>query len=162
MDERSGHQYNETMPKRVRHALRFAIATLVAVYAAGAAWELLDIYGFGNVAEGASPRATFLINEQVWRTIALVEMAVVFLLRLGDVQSEPPGWGYAWFSGGWVALATLGVGLAVLNQSWWLSLGVAVASIALWYVARDQVPGRPGQTAEYEAPAFEPTGRELR
>ena len=143
--------------------MRFAVATLIAVYVVGVAWELLDIYVLGNVPEGASPRGTFLDNEQIWRTIALVETAVVFLLRLGDVSSDPPGWAYAWFAGTWVAVATLGIALAVFSQSWWLALGVAVASIAFWYVARGRVPGRPGYTEDGDVPVIDgPRERELR
>ena len=80
------------MPRRVRHAARFALTTLVSVYFASALWELLDIYVLGNLPVGASPWATFLFNEQVWRTIAIIEAVVVFLLKLGDVAIDPPSW----------------------------------------------------------------------
>ena len=151
------------MPRRIRHALRFAVATLFAVYVLAAAWELVDIYLLGNLPAGESARATFLFNEQVFRTIAIIEAAVVFLLRLGDVTSEPPSWRYAWFAGGWVALATLGVGLAVEARQWWGAVAIAVGAIALWYLARDRVPGRPGTTEEFPLPALDgPPERELR
>ena len=149
MDGVSRIPYNEYMGQRVRHALRFAVTTLFSVYLGTIAWELIDVHLFENVPAGASPWATFRFNEQVWRTIALIEAAVVFLLRLGDLNAEPPGWKYAWFAGIWVAMATLAVGLAVEARQWWIAVTVALLAIALWYLTRDRVPGRPG-TSEYE------------
>lgn len=156
------------MRRRILHALRFAVTTLFSVYLGAIAWELLDIHVLGNVPEGASLWATFRFNEQVWRTIALIEAAVVFLLRLGDVNAEPPSWRYAWFAGIWVAAATLGVALAVLRGEWWIAFTVALLAIALWYLTRDRVPGRPGAAerevrAEHERDAAPPMPeRELR
>ena len=143
------------MSRRVRHAGRFAIATLVAVYVASSAWELIDIYVLSNLPEGASPWATFLFNEQVWRTIAVIEAVVVFLLKLGDVSTEPPSWLYAWLSGAWVAVATVAIGFAVEEKQWAIAAGIAVAAIAAWYLTRDRIPGRPG-AEDFDIPGFPP------
>lgn len=132
------------MPQRVRHAARFAVTTLIAVYAVSGLWELLDIYILKNLPDGASPWATFLFNEQVWRTIAIIEGVVVFLLKLGDVSTEPPSWLYAWMSGVWVAIATIAIGLAVEERQWTLAVVFAVGAIAAWYLTRNRIPGRPG------------------
>ena len=144
------------MRQRVRHAGRFAVATLIAVYVAGALWELLDIYVLKNLAEGASPWATFLFNEQVWRTIAIIEGVVVFLLKLGDVWTEPPSWLYAWMSGVWVAIATIAIAYAVEERMWITAVIIAVVSVAMWYLTRGRIPGRPG-TSEFEAQTFSGT-----
>ena len=141
------------MPQRVRHAARFAIATLVAVYVASCLWELVDIYVLKNLPDGASPWATFLFNEQVWRTIAIIEGVVVFLLKLGDVATDPPSWLYAWMSGAWVAIATVAIGFAVEERQWAIAAGIAVAAIAVWYLTRHRIPGRPG-TEEYDIPTL--------
>jgi hypothetical protein len=147
------------MPRRVQHAARFALATLIAVYFASALWELLDIYVLGNLPNGASQWATFLFNEQVWRTIAIIEAIVVFLLKLGDVTTDPPSWLYAWLSGIWVAVATITIGIAVEERQWWTAVVIAVVAIAAWYLARNRIPGRPG-TNEYEIASLSPTERE--
>lgn len=148
------------MPRRVRHAARFALTTLIAVYFASALWELLDIYVLNNLPSGASPWATFLFNEQVWRTIAIIEAAVVFLLKLGDLTTDPPSWLYAWLSGAWVAIATITIGVALEERLWWTALIIAVIAIAVWYLTRNRIPGRPG-TNEYEHSTLSPPEREL-
>ena len=147
------------MPRRVRHAARFALTTLISVYFAFVLWELLDIYVLGNLPSGASPWATFLFNEQVWRTIAIIETVVVFLLKIGDISSEPPSWLYAWLSGAWVAVATIAIVLAVGAGHWWTAAVIAVIAIAAWYLARNRIPGRPG-TSEFEIASLSSTERE--
>jgi len=137
------------MSQRVRHAARFALATLIAVYLTGGLWELLDIYVLKNLPDGESPWGTFLFNEQVWRTIAIIESAVVFLLKLGDVSTAPPSWLYAWMSGMWVAVSTVAIGIAVEQRQWVVAVVIAVAAIAVWYLTRNRIPGRPG-TEEFD------------
>ncbi len=137
------------MSQRVRHAARFALATLIAVYIAGGVWEFLDIYVLKNLPDGESPWGTFLFNEQVWRTIAIIESAVVFMLKLGDVATEPPSWLYAWMSGAWVAVATVAIGLAMEQRQWVVAVIIAVLAVAVWYLARNRIPGRPG-TEEFD------------
>ena len=149
------------MPRRVRHAARFALTTLISVYFASAIWELLDIYVLGNLPAGASPWATFLFNEQVWRTIAIIEAAVVFLLKLGDVATDPPSWLYAWMSGAWVAIATIAIGFAVEERLWVTAVFIAVIAVAIWYLARGRIPGRPG-TNEYDIAGLSQPERDLR
>ena len=149
------------MRQRVHHAARFALATLIAVYVAGALWELLDIYILKNLADGASPWATFLFNEQVWRTIAIIESVVVFLLKLGDVATESPSWLYAWMSGAWVAIATIAIAFAVEERMWTTAVVVAVLAVAAWYLTRHRIPGRPG-TTEYEIARVTGTERDAR
>jgi hypothetical protein len=148
------------MPRRVRHAARFALTTLISVYFASALWELLDIYVLGNLPNGASPWATFLFNEQVWRTIAIIVAIVVFLLKLGDVTTDPPSWLYAWLSGVWVAIATIAIAFAVEERLWWTAVFFAVIAIAVWYLTRNRIPGRPG-TNEYDIASLTQPEREL-
>ena len=148
------------MPRRVRHAARFALTTLISVYFASALWELLDIYVLGNLPSGASPWATFLFNEQVWRTIAIIEAAVVFMLKLGDVATDPPSWLYAWLSGIWVAVATIAIGFAVEERLWVTAVVIAVIAIACWYLTRNRIPGRPG-TSEFDIATLSQPERDL-
>src|SRR5688500_13327359 len=93
--------------RRILHAARFAITTLFAFYAVGLLWEVFDVFLRNDVAQGFSAAATFAFNEQVWRVIAITEAAVVFLLRLGDLEDEPPTWLFASALAFWLSLASV-------------------------------------------------------
>lgn len=131
------------MPRRVQHALRFAIATAVAVYAIGMAWELVDIYLRGDIADGLDAAGTLAFNEGVWRTIAGIESVVVFLLRLGDLNAEPPSWPFAFSLAAWLGVSSVAVATAVEEGELYLA-GLALAvSIIVWIAMHRMLPGWP-------------------
>ena len=130
--------------RRVLHAARFSVTTLLAVYIVGLGWELFDVYVRDDVANGLTAAATFAFNERMWRTIAITEAAVVFLLRLGDLESEPPSWLFATALALWLAFASV-VTFYAIEESYWAAAGIAiVVAVGGWLYARHFVPGRPG------------------
>lgn len=149
---RFSRRYFLSMPDRLRHALRFAVTTLVAVYAIGVAWELLDVFVRGDVAEGLTARQTFAFNEDVWRVIAAVEGLTVFLLRIGDLNDRPPSWGFAWGLAAWLGASSVLVAAALEGGEWVLAAGVAVAAGAIWLWLHRRLPGWPGSSAAGASP----------
>ena len=135
--------YVPGMRRRLRHAARFGITTLVAVYMVGAAWELIDAYLLGNADPGLGPSGTFRFNETTWRLVAGIEAAVVFLLRLGDMYTRPPSWLYAWAAATLLGVGSVAVGIAVDEQRWWLAAALVVITVAAWYLSRRRIPGCP-------------------
>lgn len=131
------------MKRRTGSALRYAITTLVAVYAMGAAWELFDVFGRGEVAEGLTALATFRFNLGVWRTLALIEGALVFLSRLSDLPAAPPGWTYAWATAGLIGVATVIAGNAAEERDWVVVAATIVVAAALWFFGLRRMPGCP-------------------
>ena len=146
--------------RRIRHAGRFAIATLVAVYALGLAWEALETVFAG----GAANASALAFNERVWRIIALTEAVVVFLLRVADVESDPPGWIFAAALGLWLGAATVLASIAIEEGRDGLAGLAVIIAVAGWLLARRRLPGRPG-THVYPldaVPASSAAERELR
>jgi hypothetical protein len=129
------------LPNRLRHALRFATATLVCLYAAGVLWELLDLFVLDS--GGSEGWALFAFNERHWRVVAATIAVVVFLVKLGDLTSVPPSWSFAWMAGLWLSVAIVLVVIAIEERQPWIGLGVAAAAVAGWYAVRTRVPGRP-------------------
>jgi hypothetical protein len=132
------------MRARISHALRFAVTTLVAVYVAGVAWELFDVFVRGEVADGLTAGATFRFNEVVWRSVAGVGAITVFLLRLGDLHATPPSWRFAWTLAAWVAAASVVIASAVEDGRWGVGLACLVAAVGAWLLFHRRVPGWPG------------------
>jgi hypothetical protein len=132
------------MRARISHALRFAVTTLVAVYVAGVAWELFDVFVRGEVANGFTAAATFRFNEVVWRTVAGVGAVTVFLLRLGDLNATPPSWRFAWALAAWVAASSVVIASAVEEGRWGVGIVCLVAAVGAWLLFHRRVPGWPG------------------
>jgi hypothetical protein len=126
------------------HALRFAVTTLVAVYLAGVAWELFGVFVRGEVADGLSAAATFRFNEVVWRSVAGVGAVTVFLLRLGDLNSTPPSWRFAWTLAAWVAASSVVIASAVEDGRWALGVVCLVVAVGAWLLFHRRIPGWPG------------------
>ena len=135
------------MPKRVHHALRFAVATLLTVYAVGVTWEVVDVYLLGDVADGLDALATLRFNEEVWRGIAAIEAAVVFLLRLGDIDVELPTWPFAFAVALWLGVASVACGYAVEQGRWTLAVAIGLTTVAVWLVLHRHLPGWPHAAA---------------
>src|SRR5215208_3984243 len=133
------------MPSRVRHALRFGVTTLVAVYLIGVAWELFDVYGRDEVPQGWTAARTFWFNELEWRWIAGGEALAVLLLRLSDVHDTPPRWPFAWASGLWLAVASVAVTEAMWGEHWGLAATLAVSATAIWFGLHYLLPRAPGR-----------------
>jgi hypothetical protein len=131
------------MTRRLSHAARFAVTTLVAVYMVGAAWELVDVYLLGNADPGLGPGGTVRFNETQWRLVAAIEAAVVFFFRLGDMYRRPPSWLYAWAAAVLLGGVSVAVGIAIDDQRWWLAVGLIVITVAAWYLSRRHIPGSP-------------------
>ena len=131
------------MSKRIRHALRFALATLVTVYAVGVLWEVLDAYVFGDVAEGLTAAGTVAFNEGVWRVLAPIEALVVFLLRLGDIEPEPPSWPFAFAAAAWLGLASAACGSAIEERRIGRAVAIAITTVVVWMVAHRRLSGWP-------------------
>ena len=105
------------MPERIRHALRFALPTVGAVYVLGALWNAVDVFVLGDVDPAVGAAGTFWFDERQWRVIALTLGVVVFLWRIGDMEKEPPSWRYAtWFSI-WLGVATVGTAIAMMERT---------------------------------------------
>jgi hypothetical protein len=137
------------MPTRVRHALRFAVTTLAAVYLVGTAWTLADAYLLGAAADAG---ATVRFNESVWRRIAAALAVAVFLLRLSDVHTAPPPWSFAWMTALWLAAASVAVTVAIGSGRFALAALVAALAVAVWLVLHRRIPGWPGHVAPAAAP----------
>ncbi|HKG90454.1 MAG TPA: hypothetical protein VKA84_01105 [Gemmatimonadaceae bacterium] len=135
------------MPSRVRHALRFGVTTLVAVYLIGVAWELVDVYARDEVPQGWTAARTFWFNELEWRWLAGGEALAVFLLRLSDVHGDPPSWLFAWASGLWLGLSSVAVTQAMLAERWGLAAVLALGAAAIWFLLHQRIPGFPGHSA---------------
>jgi hypothetical protein len=117
---------------RLQHSLRFAVTTLVAVYAIGLLWEVVDTFVLHPVgSRQAEDLVTF--NEQVWRSIAAAEAAAVFLLRLGDMRTDRPTWRLAWGLGAWLGVTSVGALIAIEEQYWWTAGIIIVIAIALGF-----------------------------
>jgi hypothetical protein len=128
---------------RLQHSLRFAIATLVAVYAIGVLWEVVDMFFLERIASAdAEELVTF--NERVWRSIAIAEAVAVFLLRLGDVHTAPPTWGFAWGSAAWLGFTSVVALVAIEEQYWWTAGLTILAAIGLWLSVHHRFRGWPG------------------
>lgn len=131
------------MQERLRHALRFSLLTLVAVYVLGICWELFDVFVLGDVEGSLGAVGTFVVNEQEWRAASGGIAGAVFLLKLGDIRPGRPSWRYAALWALWVAISAVAVGIA-LDEGWWMTAGiVVVAAVAIWYATRGRLPGPP-------------------
>ena len=151
--------------RRVLHSLRFALATLVAVYALGVAWEVIDVFLRGDVAEGLTAAETLRFNERIWRTIAGIEALVVFLIRLSDVRPDPPSWLFAAATAVWLGAASVAVGNALEEGHWRLAVTLVVVAVGVWFAVHRRIPGWPGAaavTGPSAEPASGPDARELR
>jgi hypothetical protein len=132
------------MPDRLRHALRFAVTTVVAVYAIGVGWEAVEAFVLGDVALGLTAWQTFGFNEGVWRTIAVVAGATVFLLRVGDLHDRPPTWRFAWELAAWLGIAAVLVTSALEAGRWTLAAALAAVGVAAWLWLHRRLAGWPG------------------
>ena len=140
------------MPERIRHALRFALPTIFAIYLLGALWNAVDVFVLGDADPRLGPARTFWFDEGQWRVIALTLGGVVFLWKVGDMEKEPPSWKYAiWFSV-WLAVATVGTAIAMMERNGWLAAAVVSVAVALWLVYRRRLPGRPGTAGTVRQP----------
>jgi hypothetical protein len=128
------------MNDRLRHALRCALCTLLAVYAVGLVWELLDTFALGDVADGLSASATFAFNEGVWRVIAIVEAIVVFLLRLGDLRPRRPTWRFAAALALWLAVTSVVVSESVQQGAWTIAIVTAIVALVAWLWLHRRLP----------------------
>jgi len=135
------------MPTRLRHALRFALTTLAAVYAVGVAWVLADAYLLGAVAVGPEASEMVRFNEFIWRQLAGALAVVVFLLRLSDVHVAPPGWLYAWLTALWLAAASVAVSAAIQTRHFTAAAVAAALAVVLWLGFHRRVPGWPGRAS---------------
>jgi hypothetical protein len=129
---------------RLQHALRFAVTTLIGVYAVGVVSELIDVYVLRDVAEGLSAAETFRFNEAVWRWLAGGEAVAVLLLRLGDVNPRPPSWLFAWILALWLGIASVATTHALEERRWLLALVCAVTALGVWLLLHRRIPGWPG------------------
>jgi hypothetical protein len=139
------------MPPRLRHALRFGATTLVAVYALGVLWELVNAYALGRVPQGWSAGRTFLVNETEWRWIAGGVALAVTLLRLSDIHKAPPSWLFAWVSGLWVAVSTIVVLHLVSIERWGFAGTIALGAIVSWVCVHQRIPGDPTRGGDLAA-----------
>ncbi len=154
------------MRLRLRHAVRFAVPTLFAVYLLGAAWIAVDVFllGDGDPAIGAA--RTFWFDEQQWRLIAIVLASVVFLWKLGDLAKTPPSWRYAVLFSIWLATAAVATAIAMTQRNAALAAILVATAVVSWLLYRRRVPGRP--LAPHKAAAAVPEtaesvdGRDLR
>ena len=135
------------MPTRLRHALRFGVTTLVAVYLVGVLWELIDVYMLGEVPHGWTAARTFQFNEMEWRWIAGGEAVAVFLLRLSDIHDAAPSWLFAWAAALWLGVASIAVTQAVWAERWGLAALLALGAVAIWLLLHRRIPGFPGAAA---------------
>ena len=119
------------MPRRIQHALRFAVATAVAVYAIGMAWELVDVFVRGDVADGLSAAGTVSFNEGVWRVIA------------GDLNAKPPSWPFAFSLAAWLGVSSVAVATAVEEGELYLAALALAVSIVVWIAMHRMLPGWP-------------------
>jgi hypothetical protein len=144
LDGAPSHAYHPAMRTRLQHAVRFALTTLIGVYAVGVASELIDVYVLRDVAEGLTAAETFRFNEAVWRWLAGGEAVAVLLLRFGDVNSRPPSWLFAWILALWLGLASVATTHALEERRWLLALVCAVTAVGVWLLLHRRIPGWPG------------------
>ena len=149
----------ERMPTRVRHALRFALTTVVAVYLVGVTWELLDVYLMGDAADRLGAAETVRFNEVVWRRIAAALAIAVFLMRLGDVHAAPPSWPFAWLLAIWLGAASVVTATALETGRIGVAGVAAALAVGVWLLLHRRLPGWPGHVA---APASERDLQRLR
>jgi hypothetical protein len=147
-----GSPYHHAMPPRLQHALRFALPNLVAVLVAALAYELVEAFGRGVVPPGMTAGGVVAANMGVWVLIAVVVGIVTFLLRLSDVVTRAPGWGFAWLYAAWVALACVLVVHAVEAGAFGVGIGIGVAAVVIWLAIHRRIPGWPGATRAADAP----------
>ena len=120
------------------------MATLIMVFAIGVAWELIDVYGRGEVADGWSAARTFRFNARVWRWIAGVEALTVFLFRLSDVSVRRTSWRFAWASATWLGIASVVVANVLEEGHPRFALAIAAASVLAWLLLLRMVGRRAG------------------
>lgn len=130
------------MTTRFRHALRFALPTIVTVYVLGAGWNALDVFLLDDADPALGAARTFSFDEQQWRLIAIVLGAVVFLWKLSDVVKTPPSWGYALLFSVWFAAATVATAIAMMERQAWLAVSIVMIAVILWFAGRSRVAAR--------------------
>jgi hypothetical protein len=131
------------MNARLRHALRFALPTLVVVYLLGAAWIAVDVFLLGDDDPAIGAARTFWFDEQQWRLIAMVLAGVVFLWKIGDVAKSVPSWRYATLFALWLAIATVATAVAMTQRNGVLAVVLVATAVISWLFYRRRVPGRP-------------------
>lgn len=131
------------MPRRLRHALRFALPTLVVVLLVGAAWIAVDVFLLGDDDPAIGAARTFWFDEQQWRLIATVLAGVVFLWKIGDVTRSVPSWRYAMLFALWLAIATVAAAIAMTQRNGVLAVVLVATAVITWLFLRRRVPGRP-------------------
>ena len=136
------------MSPRLRHALRFAFPNLVCVLVAALAYELVEAFVRGDVPEGLTPGGAVAANMAVWALLAAIVGVVTFLLRLSDVITRVPGWGFAWLGAGWVALACILVMHAIAEGAVGLGVAIGVGAVVLWLAIHRWIPGWPGASRD--------------
>ena len=130
------------MQSRVRHALRFALPTLAAVYVLGAGWNAVDVFMLGDADPSLGAARTFTFDERQWRVIAVVLGAVVFFWKLSDIVKSPPSWPYAVMFSVWVAVATVATAVAMMERQAWLAASIVTVAVVVWLTARKRVASR--------------------
>ena len=146
-----GRSYHQPMSSRLRHALRFALPNLVAVLVAALVYELVEAFVRGDVPQGTTPGGAVAANMGVWALLAAVVGIVTFLLRLSDVVTRVPGWGFAWLGAAWVALACVLVVHAVEAGAVGVAAGIGVAAVVIWLAIHRRIPGWPGAARAADA-----------
>jgi hypothetical protein len=160
----SGAPYHALM--RFRHALRFALPNLVAILVAAFGYELFEAFVRGDVPEGLTAGAAVVANMPVWALLACIVALVTFLLRLSDIVTRLPGWGFAWLGATWVALACVLVVHAIEEGQVGAGVAIGVAAVVIWLAIHRRIPGWPGAQAEQRGPesgssASRSSGRDL-
>ena len=148
------------MPSRLHHALRFALPNLVAVLVAALVYELVEAFVRGDVPSGTTAGGAVAANMAVWTLLAAVVGIVTFLLRLSDVVTRVPGWGFAWLYAAWVALACVLVVHAVQAGALGVAAGIGVGAVVVWLAIHRRIPGWPGAVQEAEERTPEARGPE--
>ena len=131
------------MRLRLRHALRFALPTLAAVYLLGAAWIAVDVFLLDDGDPSIGATRTFWFDEQQWRIIALILAAVVFLWKVGDLAKSPPSWRYATLFSLWLGTAAVATAIAMTQRNAVLAIILVATAVVTWLLYRRRVPGRP-------------------
>ena len=145
------------MSSRLQHSFRFALPNLVAILAAALVYELVGAFVRGDVPSGMTAGGAVAANMGVWALLALVVGIVTFLLRLSDVVTRVPGWGFAWLEAAWVALACVLAGHAIARGALGVAVGIGAAAVLVWLAVHRRIRGWPG--AGGVAAADEPAGR---
>jgi hypothetical protein len=131
------------MRLRLRHALRFALPTLLVVYLLGAASIAVDVFLLDDADPAIGAARTFWFDEQQWRLIAIILAAVVFLWKIGDVARTPPSWRYAVLFSVWLATAAVATAIAMTQRNAILAIVLVATAVVSWLLYRRRVPGRP-------------------